>query len=496
MASSSLLWEECPFELFDLGDLPGLGLEGWLAAILSPTLRHFRALSGSVFLLDSEGTGRLAAQCGGLRPIPADAAVRVGEGIGGAVLADRHARVVGDPGADPFFAEREVRAVASIGSALVVPLVDSERTVVGLLNVSRGAGSKPFAESDLRRSEVFGGFMAMAISNARLVESVRAALDAAEIRGSQLQAVLAKVPGRVCVLDADGSPNPIGSPLPSSPLVLADAAREVVERLGRSGRKVSRRVDDPSSGRSWTLEGSRHPGTGGVVSVHEVTKTVAAQVESARNRHLAELGLTAAAVAHEMRNPLTGISAAAQIMAMNGGETAEYAEIIRAEAHRLSDLCENLLEHARPVRVNKAPTQLGREVTEVVTMMRSEAEAKGVEVVTHLKGTDSSRLLDAGKVRQVIYNLVRNGIQACPHGGTVTVEVRGSSLVVADTGPGIEADLVGKLFQPFVTTKEGGTGLGLLTVKRIAEAHGGDVRLDTSPGVGTTVTVDFQRRIA
>lgn len=496
VASSSLLWEECPFELFDLGALPSLGLEGWLAAILGPTLRHFHASSGSVFLLDHEGTGRLAAQCGTLRPIPSEASVRVGEGIGGAVLADRHARIVGDPGSDPFFVGREVRAVASIGSALVVPLVDSQRTVVGLLNVSRGAGSEPFAEGDLRRSEVFGGFMAMAISNARLVESVRSALDAAELRGSQLQAVLAKVPGRVCVLDSDGRPNPIGSPLPSAPVVLAEAAREVVRSLTTKGKGASRRVDDPASGRSWTLEGTRHPGTGGVVSVHEVTKTVAAQTESARNRHLAELGLTAAAVAHEMRNPLTGISAAAQMIASSDGESAEFAEIIRSEAHRLSGLCESLLEHARPVRVEKSPTQLGREASEVVRLMQCEAEAKGVRVLSHVSGPDAARSLDAGKVRQVIFNLVRNGIQACSIGGTVTVAVRGSAITVEDTGPGIEGDLVGKLFQPFVTTKVDGTGLGLLTVKRIAEAHGGDVRLDTSPGVGTRVTVDFQRRIA
>lgn len=496
MASSSLLWEECPFELFDLGGLPTLGLEGWLAAILAPTLRHFHASSGSVFLLDEGGIGRLAAQCGTLRPIPSDAVVRVGEGVGGAVLADRHARIVGDPGSDPFFAGREVKAVGSIGSALVVPLVDSERTAVGLLNLSREAGSPPFGEGDLRRSEVFGGFMAMAISNARLVESVRDALKAAELRESLLQAVLAKVPGRVCVLDLEGKADATGAPLPSSPKALADAVAGLAQNLSLSGRKASIRVDDPRSGRSWNVEAAPHPGTGGILSIHEITKAMAEQAEAARNRHLTELGLTTAAVAHEMRNPLTGISAAAQMIASGEADAREYAEIVRDEAHRLAELCESLLDVARPVRVAKSATDLGQVAAEVVKMMQPEAQAKGVKLVVDLKGPSSPRPLDAGKVRQVLYNLVRNGIQASSQGGSVTIRVRGSSVVVEDTGPGIEGDLVPKLFQPFVSTKVGGTGLGLMTVQRIAEAHGGDVRLDTCPGVGTKVTVDFQRRIA
>jgi two-component system sensor histidine kinase HydH len=496
MGREKPLWDGCPFELFDLTSLSELGLEGWLTSLLGHGLAYFKAESGSIFLVGPDGLARLAAQAGSEPRLPEDVSIRAGEGVGGAVLARGGAMVVNDPGSDPFFAGVRMRARRPVGSALVVPLVDVTGSRVGLLNVSRAAGAQPFDQRELRSSEVFGQFMAMAVLNARLVDSVQAALAEARHREALLHAVLSKVPGRVCVVGKGGSATGLGDPLPKTPRPLAVAASEAAGTLAAGGKKLRKRVEDPSTGRVWTMDGTPLADGGGVLTIHEDTAAVAAQAEAARERHLADLGRMSAAVAHEIRNPLTGISAAAQMVLDDAPDAKEYAAIIQQEALRLESLCESFLSHARPLRLERKPATISEAVSHVVRLVGPVAAERGVRLVVELPRAERERNLDPGRVRQAVLNLVQNAVQASPPGTAVSIRVRRSGIEVEDSGAGIEADVVPRLFTPFFTTKEGGTGLGLSMVQRIAEAHGGDVRIESSPGKGTTVRVDFERRIA
>lgn len=488
------IWEECPFELFDLSSLPELGLEGWLKSLVGLCLGFFDASGASIFLVGPGGSAQLAASAG--EAAPAGSEIVPGQGVGGMVLARGRARVVRDPADDPFFAGLRLTRRRSIGSALVVPLVDVTGAAVGLLNVSRPTDVPEFSEGDLRRSEVFGQFMAMAVANARLVKAAQDARQESERRAELLQAVLSRVPETVCVLDSEGRATELGDSLPSRPAELGKAVGRLAGRLLRSRRRLHARASDPVSGRTWTLVGIPIAHAGSVLAVREETKALAAQAEAARVRHMAEIGRTTAAVAHEIRNPLTGISAAAQMILADDPGAREYAQIIRDEAERLETLCESFLEHARPMRLRREPTRLGDAVRHVVRLLESQAASRGVRIATDLPRREQARYLDAGKVQQALINIVQNAIQASRPGGVVFVRVRSGAVCVEDQGEGIEADVVPRLFSPFFTTKEHGTGLGLANVRRIAEAHGGDVRIDSAPGEGTTVFVDFQRRIA
>jgi signal transduction histidine kinase len=488
------LWEECPFELFDLSSLPELGLEGWLKSLIGLCRGFYGASGASLFLVGPDGNAKLAASAG--EGVPAGSEIVPGEGVGGTVLARGRARVVRDPASDPYFAGLRLTRRRSIGSAMVVPLVDVTGAAVGLLNVSRGQGDPEFSDRDLRRSEVFGQFMAMAVANARLVKAARDAMQESERRAELLQAVLSRVPETVCVLDSEGCATPWGEALPARPAVLGAAAARMAGRLRRSRRRLHARVSDVASGRTWTLAGIPIGQAGSVLAVREETKALAAQAEAARERHLAEVGRTTAAVAHEIRNPLTGISAAAQMILDEGPDAREYAQIIRDEAERLEALCESFLDHARPMRLRREPTRLGDAARHAVRLLEPLAALRGIRVATDLPRREQPRHLDAGKVQQALLNIIQNAIQASHQGGVVLVRVRSGAVWVEDQGEGIEADVVPRLFSPFFTTKENGTGLGLANVRRIAEAHGGDVRIDSTPGQGTTVLVDFQRRIA
>ncbi|MGE5188810.1 MAG: two-component system sensor histidine kinase NtrB [Gemmatimonadota bacterium] len=215
---------------------------------------------------------------------------------------------------------------------------------------------------------------------------------------------------------------------------------------------------------------------------------------------LAGVGELAAGLAHEIRNPLASIAGASQMLKESPGIPADsrpLLEIIERESTRLNGLITDFLAYTGPSLKSSGSVRLGDVMAEIVEAVRAgEAREKGVEVET-LSMSDVSVEGDAEQLKQVIWNLVRNAIQATPAGGKVRLDLlsqvrhgeRYAVATVSDTGQGIEPHIMGKIFNPFYTSKEGGTGLGLAISQRIVHVHRGFVEVKSAPGHGSVFSV-------
>ncbi len=213
----------------------------------------------------------------------------------------------------------------------------------------------------------------------------------------------------------------------------------------------------------------------------------------------------AAAMAHEIKNPLLGIRGAAQLL---GEELAhsglrEYSDVIVREADRLNALLEEMLEFARPHPLKRVAVNLHEVLDRIVSLERQSCQARGVTFRQDYDPSLPHLWADPDRLFQVFLNLVRNAWEAMPHGGTLTLATKtatelgrvrpGGGLMllveVMDEGTGIAPDVQQKLFTPFFTTKAKGSGLGLIVSHKIIEEHGGRFNIKSRPGQGTTVRV-------
>jgi len=199
------------------------------------------------------------------------------------------------------------------------------------------------------------------------------------------------------------------------------------------------------------------------------------------SERLAAVGQVAAGIAHEVRNPLSGIKMSAQVLKRRLGEldrkVEESADIMLAEVSRLEVIIDDLLTFACPTALRAEPGDLSLVVGEVLDFMARQLEHAGIAVRRELDPRLPPARLDPQRIRQVVLNLVLNAAEAMPNGGTLTGRTRCTEgEVVAeldDTGHGIAPEIAEKVFEPFFTTKRGGSGLGLGVSRTIVEAHGG-----------------------
>jgi len=213
-----------------------------------------------------------------------------------------------------------------------------------------------------------------------------------------------------------------------------------------------------------------------------------------RNERLAAVGRLAAGVAHEIRNPLQAISGSIELLRAGADrESTELMGIVLREVTRLNTLINELLEFARPRRPDPQRLDVGAALQEMLRVFENDKHLNGARV--ELTAPQPVWIdADEGQLRQVVWNLLRNAAEASPSGQPISVEVQaeGSAwarITVRDRGPGISLEHRARMFEPFFSTKEGGTGLGLATVHRIVEDHKGHIEVDVPLGGGTSFTV-------
>jgi signal transduction histidine kinase len=207
---------------------------------------------------------------------------------------------------------------------------------------------------------------------------------------------------------------------------------------------------------------------------------------------LSSMGRLAAGVAHEIRNPLNAISMACQRLKKENLE--HLSSVIRDEVRRLNVIIEEFLGLSRGQVLKLEEVDLSDLVQKVGLLMGEESRSRGIEIQT--SGTESGLMMvmDGNKFKQALINIVKNAVESIPEFGIVTIEIgsdeKGTALIsVTDTGTGVLADDVDEIFNLDFTTKEKGLGLGLTLAHEIIEAHGGEIRVRSAPGAGTTFLI-------
>ncbi len=314
---------------------------------------------------------------------------------------------------------------------------------------------------------------------------------------------------------AAGSPLPAENPLPR--LLAGErlpVTRRYLERERRDGALQQMEALDLQliaplfSGdrlRGWTGLGGKLPErllTAEVATAFlAVSHQAASELErfetleiAKRQAALATVGELAAGLAHEVRNPVAAIRGAAQAMgpAATPDQRGEMLEVIEEETERLGRVVGEFLDYANPGMPRRESVDLAELIRRV--LKSQELAGRSLEARLHSDSEAPRALGDPDQLYRVFENLVRNASEAAGDGCRLNVEIHAENrnrvaIRLDDNGPGIPPDQMHRLFQPFFTTRSGGTGLGLALIHRIVEAHGGEVHVDGRPGLGAVFTV-------
>ncbi len=229
--------------------------------------------------------------------------------------------------------------------------------------------------------------------------------------------------------------------------------------------------------------------------------------ELVRSERLAAVGKMAAMITHEVRNPLSSSGLNTELLddelGENQKEARELVQAIHREVDRLTAITEEYLTFARMPKPKTAPEAVNTLVGSLVGFVRPDLATKGVKLDVDLADGDPIAQIDAAQMRQCLINLVRNASEAVvtKGGGTVTLRTRRATgdritIEVQDDGPGIAPEVLPRMFDPFFSTKEGGSGLGLALTQQIVKDHGGDLSVESTVGRGTTFTVSVPAKPA
>lgn len=213
---------------------------------------------------------------------------------------------------------------------------------------------------------------------------------------------------------------------------------------------------------------------------------------------MATIGEVASSVAHEIRNPLAGISGAIQVLAEDMSAKDPRKTIINevlSEINRLDHAVRDLLVFARPPEPHPIITPLDTIIERTLHMAEQQSQKQGVAIQIRKSDTEMKVFVDPEQIHQVFLNIVLNSLQSMPGGGTLTIgtyirpEINEAEISFTDTGFGIRKDALKNIFKPFFTTRSTGTGLGLAISRAIIERHGGRITVESSEGIGSTFHV-------
>lgn len=214
------------------------------------------------------------------------------------------------------------------------------------------------------------------------------------------------------------------------------------------------------------------------------------------SQRLAAIGTLASSLAHEIRNPLNAISLLLAQMERSRGSDEARAKMfdeMKSELGRLDRLVSDILDYARPVSLQKEAINLQVFLQSLTDFYKAILDERKIHLVLALPKGEIQIEGDRDKLRQAFVNLIKNAIEAMPNGGQIeiTLEVldRGVRCILKDNGVGIDPKTKTRLYDLFFTTKEQGTGLGLSTVKKIIDAHGGKIDINSAPGRGTSIVI-------
>ncbi len=236
--------------------------------------------------------------------------------------------------------------------------------------------------------------------------------------------------------------------------------------------------------------------TGAVLLIQDVSNIRKLEKELRRSERLAALGRMAAGVAHELRNPLSSIKGLAVLLknkVIDDREGVQTAEVLVGEVERLNRSISELLDYARPETLQLNIVSLQKILEKAIALVTIDAEALNIAVDKEYDMKKDLVLVDEDKMNQVFLNLMLNAIQAMADGGTLTLRTECEDgwvcSTIEDTGSGVAEEHLARVFDPYFTTKNNGTGLGLALSAKIVEEHGGYISLKSNQGLGASAVV-------
>jgi len=249
-------------------------------------------------------------------------------------------------------------------------------------------------------------------------------------------------------------------------------------------------------------DGAVAEAVGHAMILRDITKDRRSTQQTIESERLSALTLLAAGVAHEIGNPLNSLHIHLQLMerkvkklkaAADKRELQDSIDIARAEINRLDSIVTQFLRAVRPSKPNLQPENVNEIVREAVRFFRPEITDRDIVVETELR-SDLPRLeLDRDQIKQAFYNAIKNSFEAMKRRDILRIRTDRDETHVkisfSDTGGGISAENLSRVFEPYFTTKSGGSGLGLLIVRRIVREHGGELAIESSEGKGLTLTI-------
>lgn len=244
------------------------------------------------------------------------------------------------------------------------------------------------------------------------------------------------------------------------------------------------------------------------VILNDITRDKASTEERIENERSSSIFLLAAGVAHELGNPLNSLTIHLQLVerrlkklkqaSKESEAMADSIRICQEEVKRLDGIISNFLEAIRPQPPDLVEANLLEVLDEVLHFQQRELQDREISVEVETFADLPAVMADTNQVKQVYFNIIKNAVEAMKPGGKLRIRARADDesvyLMFADSGSGIKQEDMVRLFQPYHTTKEGGSGLGLMIIQRILREHGGQVGIESKEGVGTVVTLQFPRK--
>jgi PAS domain S-box-containing protein len=286
-------------------------------------------------------------------------------------------------------------------------------------------------------------------------------------------------------------------------LIADEDAAAFFRRALQSGDHIQgHEMDMKMQGKNRLLSVSVHPLvekrriTGSLIHIEDITEKRGREVRLRRAENLASLTTLAAGVAHEIKNPLGAISIHLQLMqkalaknSIKGINITNYFNILNEEVDRLNRIVIDFLFAVRPMTLELHEGNINSLVAELAEFIKAELEQAGIRLLLELDEKLLPVLVDERYMKQALLNLIKNAQAAMPNGGLLTIATIGADdeirISVCDTGVGISPENQKKMFEPYFTTKDSGTGLGLTLVYKIIREHQGDVMVDSREGEGT-----------
>lgn len=229
-------------------------------------------------------------------------------------------------------------------------------------------------------------------------------------------------------------------------------------------------------------------------TILDVTESKLSEQRLIRSEKLSVVGQLAAGVAHEIRNPLTALKGFTQLLYKSADQNRGYYEMMLTELERINYIVGEFMLLSKPTSSQQlVPYDMARLLDDIVPIMQSQAIITNANLEVSAEPNLPNVVCEANQIKQVLINLMKNGIEAMPQGGQLDVRLRAEDghvvFEVADQGNGIPSDVLNRLGEPFLTTKEKGTGLGLTVCFKIIQNHGGTLSFSSEPGIGTVATV-------